>query len=247
MSASLKVIEAATSRAVTNVPQTIFRYTLYFDIIVACEQDPTSLSLLHPLILSHPPLSSTLPSSTFLHSLLHSPQPSFSPPSFTFLHSLHSLLHHSPLYFLPYSTPFSTLFLTTISSVLRYPLLTEFWLAALGKKQIVTVEVFCTALSTHLCDGTYVLSIYTCICVRVCVRICVCTCICIGTCICVRVCVCICVCTCIGTCICVGTCVCIYVWTHMYSHVCTRRRMQIQLYDRSLCLSFFLFYIVLCV
>ena len=91
-------------------------------------------------------LSSTL-FFTNLHSLLCSLSHSlsFSPIFTLFLTTLlHSLLHHPP----PLSfSPLHTLF--------RYPQLTEFWLAALGKKQIVTVEVFCTALSTHLCDGTY--------------------------------------------------------------------------------------------
>jgi hypothetical protein len=109
---------------------------------------------------------------------------SFSPFSFSssinppFHHSTHYFLHPPPLHsllhltFITLSPLFSTLFFTTPSPLFRYPQLTEFWLSAFGKKQIVTVEVFCTALSTHLCDGMYVLTSYTCISVRICVCIC---------------------------------------------------------------------------
>ena len=93
-----------------------------------------------------PTVSPFLSSSLFLSPLTHSLSLFSSPLLFC--------LSHPPLPFLP--SLFSLSPISLFLHLCRYPQLTEFGLASFGKKQIVTVEAFCSALSSYLCDGKYV-------------------------------------------------------------------------------------------
>ena len=95
--------------------------------------------------------------SSYLYSQFYLILPLLIPPHTFSLLILHSFsLIFSPS---PHLPSFSILTLTDLTLSLhlcRYPQLTEFWLSSFGKKQIVTVEAFCSALSSYLCDCTYV-------------------------------------------------------------------------------------------
>ena len=117
----------------------------------------------HPFFTSLP-LSCILPLYAFLSILFSF---SLSIPSYSPYHSPHIFISFppsvSPRYLRILSFPHAFLYLHRSIPICRYPELTDFWLTAIGKKQIVTVEAFCVALSSHLCDGMHAHATRTCV------------------------------------------------------------------------------------